>query len=69
MKKIKLILVAIILIATSCKGQKESEPTFKMYAENEVDIKVNDNVRNALKYLANYAISISSNCDSTKKRE
>jgi hypothetical protein len=69
MKKVKILLFTVFTITSSCNAQKETEPTFDMFASTEVNIPVNNNVRNALEYIANSSINLSSNCDADKKRE
>jgi hypothetical protein len=69
MNKIKLLLFSSVLFLNSCKGQNEIEPSFEKTAENEVNIKVSEDTKNALEYLANSPIKISSQCNGNKERQ
>jgi len=69
MNKTKLLLFMAVLFLNSCIGQKEVEPSFEMFAENVVNIKVSTNTQNALEYLANNPIKISSQCHSNLERQ
>jgi hypothetical protein len=69
MRTIKIFLLTISLFTISCKSQKEIEPNFDMSANTEVNIRVNDNVRNAMEHITNSSVNINSNCDANKIRK